>query len=249
MIEADGKIVVGGDVQYQTTNPTSPFGMPYVALVRYDTDGTLDPTFGSGGIDVTNLTMSSNNEPVSLISQPDGKIVASYAADINPVGGSDFGVARFLGLDLTITEPILGVAGKKVGFTGSFDDESTANTTGVTWTFGDGTSLTFSSAATPGALTPTHVYKKFGIYEVTVTIDFASGDTATTQSAVIILPALLGREVGRPFASSDSDGFDDAIAALTDGPDADPSFVELANEIVSSLSAHRHDEAQPRFTG
>ena len=249
VIEADGKIVVGGDGQYQTTNPISPFGMPYVALVRYDTDGTLDPTFGCGGVDLTNLTMSSDNEPVSLISQPDGKIVASYAADINPVGGSDFGVARFLGLDLTITGPILGVAGKKVGFTGSFDDESTANTTGVTWTFGDGTSLTFSSAAAPGALTPTHVYKKFGIYDVTVTVDFASGGTATTRSAVIILPALLGREVGQPFASSDSDGFDDAIAALTDGPDADPSFAELANEIVSSLSAHRHDEAKPRFTG
>jgi hypothetical protein len=249
VIEADGKIVVGGDVQYQTTNPISPVGMPYVALVRYDTDGTLDPTFGSGGIDVTNLTMSSNNEPVSLLSQPDGKIVASYAADINPVGGSDFGVARFLGLDLTITGPILGVAGQKVGFTGSFDDESTANTTGVTWTFGDGTSLTFNSAAAPGALTPTRVYKKFGIYDVTVTIDFASGGTATTRSAIIILPAFLGKEFGQSYESSDPNSFDDAITTLSDGPDVDPSLVDLANEIVSALSAYRHGVVKTRFAG
>ncbi len=232
LIEADGKIVVGGQVQYQYTSPIVPAGLPYVALVRYNASGTLDPTFGTGGIAVTNLTMSFNNEPVSLLSQPDGKIVAAYAAGINPVGGSDFGVARFLGLDLNITAPILGVVGRNVTFTGSFDDETTADTSGVTWKFGDGTSLTFTSAAAPGALTPTHVYTKFGIYDVTLTIDFASGGTATTNSLIIILPPLFDRGFGASNESSDASGFDGAIAALTDDLDADPSLLELATDIA-----------------
>jgi hypothetical protein len=59
---------------------------------------------------------------------------------------------------------------------------------------------------------------------------------------------LFGTEFGQTYAQSASDGFDDAIAALTDGPEADPSVVELANEIVSSLSGHRHGVAKTRST-
>ncbi len=187
VIEADGKIMVGGYVTLQANNGNQAGFLPTIALLRYDTGGSPDPTFGTNGIDLTNL---SGIFP-ALTTQPDGKIIASYTAYINPVGGSDFGVARFLGLDLNITGPSLGVVGENVPFTGSFDDELTADTTGVTWNFGDGTTLTFTSAAAPGALTPTHVYQRFGIYKVTLIVSFASGGTATTSEPVLILPDFL----------------------------------------------------------
>lgn len=45
-------------------------------MVRYNTDGSLDNTFGNGGIVITNYG-NFNNEINSLAIQPDGKIVGS----------------------------------------------------------------------------------------------------------------------------------------------------------------------------
>src|SRR5262249_28939476 len=154
---------------------TTPFT---VALVRYDSNGALDSTFGTNGIDIThvmNADAFNFNGDVALVSQPDGKLIAAFSALTNPIGGADFGVARFLGLALNSAGPLRGMTGQKLPFTGSFDEEATADTTGVTWQFGDGTTLTYPSAAAPGALMPTHVYKSFVIYDVTLTISFASG--------------------------------------------------------------------------
>jgi uncharacterized delta-60 repeat protein len=229
VIEPDGKIIVAGTTfnqgsynTYGTIIGTTPFT---VALVRYDSNGSLDPTFGKDGIAVTRLTsLDYGNAAVAL--QPDGDIVVAYSARANPVFGSGFGVARFLGLDLKIGGPILDLVGRKATFVGSFDDETTADTTGVTWSFGDGTTLTFGSAAAPGALTPTHVYKKFGIYDVTLTIRFASGGTATARRLIFILPSF-----GGSYGSGDAMVFDDAMAALTVGQEADPTLLELATEV------------------
>jgi uncharacterized delta-60 repeat protein len=48
----------------------------YFALLRYQSDGTLDPTFGHGGKVTTRINQLDYN-PSALVLQPDGKLVAA----------------------------------------------------------------------------------------------------------------------------------------------------------------------------
>jgi uncharacterized delta-60 repeat protein len=86
-LQADGKIVAAGSsVQLFIRD---------FALVRYNTNGTLDTTFGAGGIITTDFGGSDGARDVVI--QPDGKIVAAgYTANAN-FSASDFALARYLG--------------------------------------------------------------------------------------------------------------------------------------------------------
>jgi uncharacterized delta-60 repeat protein len=72
-VQADGKIVAGGDALG---------GNPTWALARYNTDGSLDTSFGGDGTVTTNFT-SYPEDLLALAIQPDGKILAA--------GGSGYG--------------------------------------------------------------------------------------------------------------------------------------------------------------
>jgi uncharacterized delta-60 repeat protein len=61
VLQPDGRIVVVGDRNFQ------------MAIIRYETDGSIDATFGSGGI---LLTPTSSIYAVGVALQADGKIVA-----------------------------------------------------------------------------------------------------------------------------------------------------------------------------
>ena len=80
VIQTDGKIVAGG---YRTG------AFRLFVLIRYNTDGSLDPSFGKGGIVTTQLGSNLNGALSAINLQPDGKIVA--------VGGTfvDFALARY----------------------------------------------------------------------------------------------------------------------------------------------------------
>lgn len=69
-IQNDGKIVVIGPSYSSST------GVKAFAAVRYNTDGTLDPTFGTNG-KVSTTIGTNNDSPVSVAIQPDGKIVVA----------------------------------------------------------------------------------------------------------------------------------------------------------------------------
>ncbi len=86
-VQPDGKIVVGA-----TSCDSSP---PYCAfaLVRCESDGRLDATFGSGGRVLTNLQGA---EAHALALQPDGKIVlAGLAVGDASATTSTFALARY----------------------------------------------------------------------------------------------------------------------------------------------------------
>jgi uncharacterized delta-60 repeat protein len=70
LVQPDGKIVLGG-----WTGQDTPFNYDY-ALVRYNPDGTRDPSFGTGGRVVTNFGDRTDDRMRALALQPDGKIVA-----------------------------------------------------------------------------------------------------------------------------------------------------------------------------
>jgi uncharacterized delta-60 repeat protein len=82
-LQPDGKVVVAGWTF--TGYPNYDF-----AIVRYLTDGSLDPLFGSGGIKTLNIANQDMFSAVAI--QPDGKIVAA-----GQITGPDydFGLVRF----------------------------------------------------------------------------------------------------------------------------------------------------------
>ncbi len=68
-LQSDGKIIVTGAVD------TTPYNNA-IAIVRYNGDGTLDTTFGTGGKVWANITGAQSSETVRAVAvQPDGKIV------------------------------------------------------------------------------------------------------------------------------------------------------------------------------
>jgi uncharacterized delta-60 repeat protein len=84
LIQPDGKIVVGG-----SSYNGSKFDF---ALLRYNSNGSLDGTFGVSGI-VTNAIASSTDEALSIAIQTDGSIVAVGYTVTGP--HYDFAVARY----------------------------------------------------------------------------------------------------------------------------------------------------------
>jgi uncharacterized delta-60 repeat protein len=86
-VQADGKIVVAGGT-YNNNSVLDDF-----ALARYNTDGTLDATFGSNGLVVTDLQQATDVVNAIAI-QPDGKILAAGYSD--NTFNYDFAVARYL---------------------------------------------------------------------------------------------------------------------------------------------------------
>lgn len=85
-VQTDGKIVAAGKAQTGAHD----FEVS-VALVRYNTDGSLDTTFGTGGIVVTNFD-SVFQQAYAMVIQPDNKILIA-----GNVGGASTGflVARY----------------------------------------------------------------------------------------------------------------------------------------------------------
>ncbi|HEX7999045.1 MAG TPA: FG-GAP-like repeat-containing protein [Pyrinomonadaceae bacterium] len=83
-LQPDGKIVVAG---FASNGTNSDF-----ALVRYNTDGSLDTTFDTDGI-VTTPILSSNDIAFAVAVQPDGKIVAAGSATTG--NSTDFALARY----------------------------------------------------------------------------------------------------------------------------------------------------------
>jgi uncharacterized delta-60 repeat protein len=92
-IQPDGKIVAGGSAVIQFINNSADSAF---ALVRYNPDGSLDNTFGTGGKVVTNFR-NSLDEGRALLLQPDGKIVlAGFVTQGANTGSTyDFAVVRY----------------------------------------------------------------------------------------------------------------------------------------------------------
>jgi uncharacterized delta-60 repeat protein len=86
VIQADGKIVAAGHARLGTDND--------FALARYDGNGRLDASFGSGGKVTTNVAgVTDLGNAVTL--QADGKIVVVGAVDPGGTFDYHFGLARY----------------------------------------------------------------------------------------------------------------------------------------------------------
>ena len=89
-LRSDGKIVAAGRAFNFNNGTFADF-----ALARYNNDGSLDASFGSGG-KVTTDFFNRFDVANDVALQPDGKIVAAGIANTSATN-TDFGVARYLG--------------------------------------------------------------------------------------------------------------------------------------------------------
>jgi len=81
-VQHDNKIVVTGSTFGALTN---------IALVRYESNGSIDSGFGTNGVVITNLSATDIGREVVI--QANGKIVVGGSNDIN--GDKDFTLARY----------------------------------------------------------------------------------------------------------------------------------------------------------
>ena len=84
-VQPDGKILAAG-----VSNAKGTYDF---ALARYTSDHTLDPSFGDGGVAITDFGQS-YDWAYSLVLQPDGKIVLGGVSDVG--GSKGFALARYL---------------------------------------------------------------------------------------------------------------------------------------------------------
>ncbi len=136
-VQPDGKLVVGG-----RANSGSNYGL---SLARYDANGNLDTSFGSGGLLIVNS--SGAFQAADLLIQPDGKIIAVSNKSGNSNNSNDFVVLRFaadgapdatFGTNGTVVTDVSGVAdsafaavlqtdGKIIVAGSSYDSANTVN--------------------------------------------------------------------------------------------------------------------------
>src|SRR5262249_32654639 len=84
VVQADGQLAAAA--RTATGHDNNP------ALVRYNSDGSLDRAFGTGGKVTTSI--GSSNEAAALVVQTDGKLVAAGKA-VNGDGNTDFALVRY----------------------------------------------------------------------------------------------------------------------------------------------------------
>jgi len=85
VIQPDGKVVIVGTADGVAANDSD------FAVARYNTDGGLDPTFGVGGLVITDIGSEDQGWAVAL--QGDGRIVAAGMTGVDET--RDFALARY----------------------------------------------------------------------------------------------------------------------------------------------------------
>ena len=91
-LQPDGKIIVAG-----TTNKIAGGATHSFALVRYLSNGTPDPSFGTNGIVVTDIAggTNANSQAYACTVQSDGKIIAAGWSNKEGVNIYDFTLVRY----------------------------------------------------------------------------------------------------------------------------------------------------------
>jgi uncharacterized delta-60 repeat protein len=215
-LQGDGKIVVVG---YTQVGQTLDGGAVYdFALARYNSDGTLDTSFGTSGRVTTDFA-GANDVPSSVAVQPDGNIIVAGGATIN--GRANFALARYVG-GAVLSTPDIDTVPASLAFgnvtQGSFKDVAvTVRNTGTATLNVTSTTLVgtaeYSIVAGGGA--------------------FSLAPAATRQVTVRLTPTSLGSKVATlSFASNDTDENPKNVPLSATGvlstPDIDTAPASLA---------------------
>ena len=218
-LQPDGKIIAAGTV-FVDFNPGDQSDTDF-ALARYNTDGSLDTTFGNGGTVSTDF-FGNEDDAFSVVIQADGKIVAVGSANANATY-YDFAAVRYLSngtIDTTF-----GVAGKvSTDFgVGGFDRAHSAALQA------DGSIVAAGFAISTSGISQNYAvarYTSSGVLDTTfgnggkTQIDFGS----CCQSAYAVLVQTDGKIVIVGYANTESSDSDFLLARLNSTGSLDSTF-------------------------
>ena len=91
VLQPDGKFVVAGTASDSATRPVA----TDIAVARYNSDGSLDSAFGSGGETAIPFSNSATEQGNALAVSPDGKIIVAGAAFKTFATPPDFALVRY----------------------------------------------------------------------------------------------------------------------------------------------------------
>jgi uncharacterized delta-60 repeat protein len=218
-LQSDGKIIAAG-TDFVDFNPGDMSDTDF-ALARYNPDGSLDTTFGNGGITTTDF-LGAEDDVFSVLIQPDGKIVAVGSAN-SPFDYYDFAAARYLAngtLDATF-----GISGKvrtdfgnndlDIAYAAALQPDGKIVSAGTTvFDFGVQQQFALTRSNSNGTLDTT-----FGTGGL-VLIDFAS--FAQSAYAALIQPD--GKIITVGYPNTESEDSDFLLARCNPNGSLDPSF-------------------------
>ena len=218
-LQPDGKIIAAGTL-FIDFNPGDQSDTDF-ALARYNTDGSLDTTFGSGGTVSTDF-VGNEDDAFSVLIQPDGKIVAVGSANEGATY-YDFAAVRYLSngtIDTTF-----GTAGKVTTDFGArgFDRAHSAALQA------DGRIVAAGFAISASGISQNYAvarYTSSGVLDTTfgnggkTQIDFGS----CCQSAYAVLLQSDGKIVTVGYANTESSDSDFLLARLNSTGSLDNTF-------------------------
>ncbi|MDB5357034.1 MAG: uncharacterized protein JWN24_3487 [Phycisphaerales bacterium] len=222
-VQSDGKIVVVGTTGWNLLG----IGYNNFAVARYNTDGSLDTTFGTGGKAVIDF---GNNQSLasSVAIQSDGKIVVAGTTYSGIFASNDFAVARF-NSDGTL-DSTFGTGGKVATDLGSND-------------FGNAVAIQSDGKIIVGGASGISVFKEFALarYTSTGALDttFNSSGIVTTaldglgQSAI---SSLAVQSDGKIVAAGERANNAAAVVRYTSAGALDTTFNSTGKVFNTSLS-------------
>lgn len=243
-IQSDGKIVIGGYAQRDE------FGNFDFAVVRLNTDGTLDTSFSGDGKAVVAFDYGGGGDDraTSVAIQSDGKIVLGGYCQKATLGDNDYALAR-LNADGSLDTSFTGDGRKFIGFNfgGEADDRGAAIAIQP-----DGSILIAGYAqAGPGGdddfavarVTPNGSLDYSFSSDGKKTIAFNLGGTGTDRASSIALQADGSIVIGGSATSLTNDG-DFAVARLKKNGSMDKSFSNDGRKTISfNLGGNNEDQA------
>lgn len=161
-LQDDGKIVVAGDYYYNMATK--------IALVRYNTDGTLDAAFGTGGKVTSSINAGDYDDLAADVKiQPsDNKIVITGISEANMGSYAKFFVGRFNANGTIDNE--FGTSGYTMtDFTGSIITNNSGCFGENIFVLSDGKILAYGTASVPGTSQITNLLARYRSCSISVT--------------------------------------------------------------------------------
>jgi uncharacterized delta-60 repeat protein len=188
-LQSDDKIVVAGASGPNPANGAPTYGF---LAARFNTEGTLDTTFGSGGTVSVQMGSQDHSLPPwsyarAVAFQADGRILAAGLGTY-PNSSKQIGVIRLYGARAPAASfssaPSSPRTGDPLSFDASGSSDPYAPIVSYSWSFGDGATATGASTS--------HSYAAAGRHKVTLSVTDTNGlhDTVSDTVAVTDRPPI-----------------------------------------------------------